>query len=53
MQKKRMLELLNPEKILKQGYAILTGDISIGSVVKITTFRKQLEAKINKITERK
>ena len=52
-QKKRILELLNPEKILKQGYAILTGDVSVGSVVKITTFEKEMEAKIVKLKERK
>ena len=52
-QKKRMLELLNPEKILKQGYAILTGDVSVGSVVKITTFKKEMEAEIIKLKERK
>ncbi|MBR3252888.1 exodeoxyribonuclease VII large subunit [Candidatus Saccharibacteria bacterium] len=52
-QKKRMLELLNPEKVLKQGYAILVGDVSIGSVVKITTFEKEIEAEVIKIRERK
>ena len=30
-------EILNPEKVLKQGYAILSGKVSPGSVVKITT----------------
>ena len=32
------LEALNPEKVLKQGYAILNRKISPGNVVKITTF---------------
>ena len=53
MQKRRMLELLNPEKILKQGYAIVSGDASVGSVVKITTFDREMEAEIKKIKERK
>ena len=52
-QKKRVLELLNPEKILRQGYAILAGDIAVGNVVKITTFEKELEAEIKGIKERK
>ena len=28
---------MNPEKVLKKGYAILSGEISPGNVVKITT----------------
>ncbi|MBR3269692.1 exodeoxyribonuclease VII large subunit [Candidatus Saccharibacteria bacterium] len=52
-QKMRILEVLNPEKILKQGYAILAGDTSVGSVVKITTFEKEIEAEIKKVKERK
>ena len=51
-QKKRMLELLNPEKILKQGYAIVAGSLTEGNVVKITTFDKEVEAEIKKIRER-
>lgn len=52
-QKMRILEVLNPEKILKQGYAILSGTTSVGSVVKITTFEKEMEAEIKKVKERK
>lgn len=51
-QKIRLLEARNPERILAQGYAILSGKISPGSVVKITTFEKELEASIEKIKER-
>ena len=53
MQKKRMIETLNPENVLKQGYAIIGGKFKIGSVVKITTFDKEMEAEINKVKERK
>lgn len=52
-QKRRLLEALNPEKVLKQGYAILAGKVSLGNVVKITTFKKEAEAKIIKVRERK
>ena len=52
-QKMKMLEVLNPEKILKQGYAIMAGSPSVGNVVKITTFKHELEAEIKKIKERK
>lgn len=51
-QKKRLLQVLNPEKILKQGYAILAGDLNVGSVVKITTLDKELEAEIKKVMDK-
>lgn len=50
--KQKLLEALNPEKVLKQGYAILAGDVSLGSVVKITTFQQELEAEIKNIKQR-
>lgn len=53
LQKKQILEILNPEKILKQGYAIVSGVFDVGSVVKITTFEKELEAEIKKVNKRK
>jgi hypothetical protein len=43
---------LNPEKVLEQGYAILSGKISPGNVVKITTFKNEIEAEIKSIKER-
>ncbi|MBR2543366.1 exodeoxyribonuclease VII large subunit [Candidatus Saccharibacteria bacterium] len=42
----------DPEKVLKQGYAILDGKISLGNVVKITTFEKEIKAEIKEIYER-
>ena len=52
MQKKRIIETLNLENVLRQGYAIVAGDYKIGNVVKITTLDKEMEAKIDKIKER-
>lgn len=52
-QKIKLLEALNPEKVLKQGYAILTGKVSPGSVVKITTLEKEIKAEIKEVYERK
>ena len=52
-QKMKLLEVLNPEKVLSQGYAILSGKISPGSVVKITTLKQEIDAEIKKISERK
>ena len=43
---------MDPEKVLKRGYAILAGEIKQGSVVKITTETQNLEAEIKKIEER-
>ena len=47
-QKKRILLAMNPERILKQGYAIVSGEIAVGNVVKITTFDEEAEAEIKK-----
>ena len=51
-QKIVMLEALNPEKVLKQGYAILNGKISPGNVVKITTFTQEINAEIKNVKKR-
>ncbi|MBR2836939.1 exodeoxyribonuclease VII large subunit [Candidatus Saccharibacteria bacterium] len=52
-QQQKVLVVLNPEKVLKQGYAIIGGRMDIGDVVKITTFNRIAEAEIKNITERK
>lgn len=52
LQKKRMIETLNPDNILRQGYAILAGDIKIGNVVKITTLNQEIEAKVLKLNKK-
>lgn len=52
-QKIKVLEAMNPEKVLKQGYAIISGKISPGNVVKITTFKQEIEAEIKEMYERK
>ncbi len=49
----KILEAVNPEVVLKRGYAIMSGKIDLDNVVKITTFNQEIEAKINKIIERK
>lgn len=48
----KMLAALNPEKVLKQGYAILNGKISPGNVVKITTYDKEIKAEVKEVYER-
>ena len=49
----RIIESYNPEKTLERGYAIISGELTEGNVVKITTFEKEIEAKLNKVKERK
>lgn len=49
----KLLEVLNPEKVLAQGYAIMSGKISPGNVVRITTNKYDIEAEIKMIKERK
>ena len=51
-QKIKLAEALNPEKVLRQGYAILSGKISPGNVVKITTSTQIINAEIKEIYDR-
>ncbi|MBR0465291.1 exodeoxyribonuclease VII large subunit [Candidatus Saccharibacteria bacterium] len=50
--KLKLLEALNPEQVLAQGYAILSGKISPGMLIKITTFSSDIEAEVKKVMER-
>lgn len=52
-QKMKILDVLNPEKVMKQGYAILSGKISPGNVVKITTYKQEINAEVKEVKERK
>lgn len=49
----RLLSGADPDLTLKRGYAIVSGDLTEGNVVKITTFLNEAEAKLTKIKERK
>ena len=48
----KILEQLNPDKVLERGYALMRGDTKVGSVVEITTFKQEIEAKVTKVKER-
>lgn len=52
-QKILMLEALNPEVVLKQGYAILAGKVSPGNVVKITTYESEIITLVQEIIKRR
>jgi exodeoxyribonuclease VII large subunit len=48
----KILAQLNPENVLARGYALVTGNIGVGNVVKITTSKAEIDAKIERISER-
>ena len=50
---KSVLKSLNPENILKNGYAILTGKIEVGNEINITTSNKEIIAEVKDVKERK
>lgn len=47
-----VLNELDPEKVLKRGYALVNGGFEIGSVVEITTIDKQIEAEVKNVKKR-
>lgn len=49
----KILQSANPDLVLKRGYAIISGDLKDGNVVKIVTYKKEAEAKIINFKERK
>lgn len=51
-QKMHVIDALNPENVLRRGYAILSGEIILGNVVKITTYKKKITAEIKEVCER-
>ena len=48
----KIIAAMNPEKVLKQGYAILAGKVSPGETVEITTFDNLIIAEIKELHER-
>ena len=49
---RRLLASLNPEQVLRQGYAILSGKLSPGHQLTITTYQKILTAEITNVKPR-
>lgn len=48
----KILESFNPETVLRQGYAILSGNLSPGNVINITTHDKLITARIEHVNKR-
>lgn len=49
----KVLEQLNPEKVLARGYALISGKIEVGSVVNITTMKQEVMAEVKQVSVRK
>lgn len=49
---RKLLESLNPDQVLARGYAILSGKISPGQILEITTYRKILTAEVKNVKPR-
>ena len=49
--KKRLLENLNPQRILRQGYAILRGNIEVGEKILIETIDKKIIAEVKNVKQ--
>lgn len=45
-EKMRLLKVLNPEKVLRQGYAIVSGKISPGNEIDILTYKYKIKAEV-------
>lgn len=48
----KILQNLNPETLLRRGYAIITGKLSPGQEIQITTSKKLLTAEIKNVQDR-
>jgi exodeoxyribonuclease VII large subunit len=48
----KVLDQLNPEKVLARGYALMSGKIEVGSVVNITTLKNEIKAEIKEVAKR-
>ncbi len=48
----RLLSSLNPEQILKRGYALLSGKLSPGELINITTYQSNIQAEVKHVAER-
>lgn len=48
----KLIDSLNPERVLSQGYALVTGQLAKGNVVKITTHTQTAQAEIKLVKRR-
>ena len=48
----KLVEVLNPEKVLKQGYAIMRGEVVVGKTIEVITHEQKVVAEVKKIARR-
>ncbi len=48
----QLLESFNPDQVLARGYAILTGQVKLGEIVKITTLNQTIQAEVKDVQKR-
>ena len=48
----KILEQLNPERVLERGYALVKGELAVDSEIDITTAKKEIKAKVTAVKER-
>lgn len=51
-EKVKILQSLNPENVLKRGYALLAGKVAVGEQITITTTDKQITAEVKDVQDR-
>ncbi len=51
-QQKNILSQLNPNTVLSRGYALLTGKVSPGSLIKIETSKKIINAEVKDVSNK-
>ena len=49
----KLVDRLNPELVLKQGYSLISGKLATGETVKITTHTHIAKAEVKEVSERK
>lgn len=48
----KILASLNPENVLRRGYAIITGEVDIGATINLTTIDKTITAEVTHVQDR-
>lgn len=48
----RLLDSMNPEQVLKRGYALLTGKLSPGASINLTTYQFNIQAEVKNVQKR-
>lgn len=48
----KILESMNPDLVLRRGYAIISGRVKVGETLKITTFEQSISAQVKSINSR-